>query len=132
MKSYYTYILQCSDGSYYTGVTNNIERRLYEHQEGLIKGCYTHDKRPVKLVRVEEFTNVMDAIVREKQIKGWTRRKKEALIARDFEGLVKLSKSGNSTSSSNDRSTKLTPKVRDVKGSHSGDSDASPPSTGSG
>lgn len=92
MKSYYVYILHCVDGSYYTGVTNNVERRFYEHQEGLIKGCYTHDKRPLKLVFVEEFIDVVEAITREKQIKGWTRRKKEELISGDIEGLVTLSK----------------------------------------
>ncbi|MFZ2406661.1 MAG: GIY-YIG nuclease family protein, partial [Methylobacter sp.] len=46
-NSYYVYILKCSDGSYYTGVTNDIQRRFYEHQEGLIEDCFTHDKRPV-------------------------------------------------------------------------------------
>ncbi|HDO22209.1 MAG TPA: GIY-YIG nuclease family protein [Nitrospirae bacterium] len=77
-------------GSYYTGVTNDIERRFYEHQEGLIEGCYTHDKRPLKLIHVEEFTDIIEAISREKQIKGWSRRKKEAIIAGDYEELVKL------------------------------------------
>ncbi|MBI5875055.1 MAG: GIY-YIG nuclease family protein [Deltaproteobacteria bacterium] len=99
MKSYYIYILQCSDGSYYTGVTNNVERRLYEHKEGLIEGCYTHNKRPLKLMYVKEFGDIVEAISREKQIKGWTRRKKEALIAGDFEKLVELSKSHPSTGS---------------------------------
>ncbi|HDL20462.1 MAG TPA: GIY-YIG nuclease family protein, partial [Nitrospirae bacterium] len=84
-------------GSYYTGVTNDVERRFYEHQEGLIEGCYTHDKRPLKLMHVEEFTDIIEAISREKQIKGWSRRKKEAIIAGDYEELVKLSKSHPST-----------------------------------
>ena len=92
MKSYYVYILQCSDGSYYTGVTNDIERRFYEHQEGLIESCYTHNKRPVKLRHVEESSDIVAAIPREKQIKGWIRKKKEALIAGDYERLVELSK----------------------------------------
>jgi len=91
MKSYYVYILLCSDGSYYTGITNNVERRFYEHQGGLIEGCYTHNKRPVKLMYVEEFKNAREAISRERQIKGWSRQKKEALIAGDFERMVKLS-----------------------------------------
>lgn len=99
MKNYYVYILQCSDGSYYTGVTNNVERRLYEHQEGIIDGCYTHDKRPVKLMFIQEFTDIVEAISREKQIKGWSRKKKEALIAGDFEKLVKLAKGHPSTGS---------------------------------
>ena len=99
MKTYYIYILQCSDGSYYTGVTNDVEKRFYEHQEGLIEWCYTHNKRPVKLMYVEDFTDIVEAISREKQIKGWTRKKKEALIVKDFERLVGLSKSHPSTSS---------------------------------
>ena len=93
MKSYFIYILQCSDGSYYIGVTNDVERRFYEHQEGLIERCYTHNKRPVKLMYVEEFGDIVEAISREKQIKGWSREKKMALIDGDFERLVTLSKS---------------------------------------
>jgi putative endonuclease len=99
MKSYYIYILRCNDGSYYTGVTNDIERRFIEHQKGLLAGCYTHNKRPLELVFLEEFNEINDAIAREKQIKGWSRRKKAALIERDFERLIKLSKKHPSTSS---------------------------------
>jgi putative endonuclease len=99
MKSFYVYILQCSNSSYYTGVTNDIERRLYEHQEGLIERCYTHNKRPVKLMHIEEFTDIVEAISREKQIKSWTKQKKKALIAGNYQKLVKLSKSHPSTSS---------------------------------
>jgi len=97
MKSYYVYILQCSDGSYYTGVTNDIERRVYEHQEGLIENCYTHNKRPIKLRHVEESSDIGAAISREKQIKGWTRKKKEALIAGDYEMLLQLARKHPST-----------------------------------
>src|SRR5271169_295023 len=93
MKTYYIYILQCADGSYYTGVTNNVEKRFYEHQEGLIESCYTHNRRPVKLMYIEESSDVLATISREKQIKGWTRKKKEALIAKDHEKLIELSKS---------------------------------------
>jgi putative endonuclease len=99
MKTYWIYILRCADGSYYTGVTNNVEHRLYEHQEELIEGSYTHNKRPVELVHVEEFPDIMEAISREKQIKGWTRRKKEALICGDCDKLLELSKTRPSTSS---------------------------------
>src|SRR5690606_40472044 len=80
MKEYYVYILQCKDGSYYTGVTNDIDRRLWEHQEGINNECYTYRRRPVKLVYVENFNDVNQAIAFEKQIKGWSRKKKEALI----------------------------------------------------
>ena len=92
MNSYFVYILLCNDSSYYTGVTNNIEKRFYEHQEGLIEDCYTHSRRPLKLVFVDEYRDINEAIAREKQIKGWSRRKKEALIAEDFDRLVELSK----------------------------------------
>ncbi len=99
MKSYNIYILECADGSYYTGITNDVDRRFYEHREGLIEGCYTHNKRPVNLVYTEEYTDVLQAISREKQIKGWTRRKKKALIDGDFEKLIASAKSYPSTSS---------------------------------
>jgi len=96
---YYIYILRCSDGSYYTGVTSNIEKRVYEHQEGLIAGCYTHNRRPVKLIHAEEFPDIIAAISREKQIKGWTRKKKDALISGSYERLIELSKCHPSTGS---------------------------------
>jgi putative endonuclease len=99
MKSYFIYILKCSDGSYYTGVTNNIQKRFFEHQEGLIKGSYTHDRRPTELVHVEEFQDINDALSREKQIKKWSRKKKEALISEDFDKLITLSKCHPSTGS---------------------------------
>lgn len=90
MKDYFVYILKCSDDSYYTGVTNNLERRIQEHQNGMIKG-YTSNRLPVKLVYSERFLDVNDAIKVEKQIKGWNRKKKEALITGNFDLLVKLS-----------------------------------------
>jgi putative endonuclease len=92
VNSYFVYIIKCRDGSYYTGVTNNIQKRFYEHQEGLIIDCYTHNRRPLKLMFAEEFRDIREAIEREKQIKGWSRRKKEALIAGDFDRLTKLSR----------------------------------------
>ena len=80
MNQYYTYILKCSDDSYYVGFTNNIERRFEEHQEGIDSICYTFKKRPLKLVFFEVYIDVNQAIQREKQLKGWSRKKKEALI----------------------------------------------------
>ena len=91
MKFYHVYILECSDKSYYTGVTNDLDRRLLEHQEGLDVKCYTYKRRPVKLKFFDEFLDINDAIAAEKQIKGWSRKKKEALIKGDFDELVKLS-----------------------------------------
>ena len=82
MKKGYTYILECSDGSYYTGSTNDIEYRLAQHQnwEG---ANHTQKRLPVKLVYVETFLSIQEAFEREKQIQGWNRKKKEALAAAD-------------------------------------------------
>jgi putative endonuclease len=92
MKIYFVYILKCSDDSYYTGFTNNLDRRMLEHSEGKNKDCYTFDKRPIELVWFETFNDVLNAIAIEKQIKGWTRVKKEALIKEDWDKLVLCSK----------------------------------------
>ena len=89
---YYVYILQCADGSYYTGVTNNIEIRLQEHLNGEDTRCYTFSRRPVILKFQEAYHFVYDAISREKQIKGWTRKKKDALISGDMNALKRLAK----------------------------------------
>ncbi len=89
---YYVYILKCSDASYYAGVTNNLERRVCEHNEGIDRFCYTFSRRPVTLIYFEELSRPRDAITREKQIKGWTRKKKESLIANQFKELRTLSK----------------------------------------
>lgn len=94
MKSYFVYILECSDKSYYTGVTNDLERRFFEHKKWLMESSYTHHKRPVKLVYFEESNHINDAIVREKQIKWWSRNKKIALIKWHIKNLICFSKSG--------------------------------------
>lgn len=80
MIIYSVYILQCSDDSFYVGMTNDMERRKLEHDDGINEGAYTASRRPVKLVWVEEDKYVNNAIEREKQIKGWSRAKKLALI----------------------------------------------------
>ena len=92
MGLFYTYILLCSDDSYYTGMTNNLHRRLEEHEQGINEGSYTANRRPVTLVWQESFKYVNRAIAREKQIKGWSRAKKEALIGRRLSDLQALSK----------------------------------------
>ena len=75
------YILECSDGSYYTGSTNNLERRILEHSSG--EGAnYTKRRSPVKLVYWEEYPRIDYAFYWEKQVQGWTRKKKEALKPR--------------------------------------------------
>lgn len=92
MKIYYIYILKCRDDSYYTGITSRISQRILEHQEGKHRDSYTFKRRPVELVFYCEFTNVEMAIEKEKQIKNWSRVKKEALINNEFEKLPNLAK----------------------------------------
>jgi len=92
MKTYFTYIFECSDKSFYVGVTNNLERRLLKHKEGKKQPSYTFNRLPVKLVWFETFSNSIDAIKFEKQLKGWSRRKKIALINKDLDKLIQYSK----------------------------------------
>lgn len=87
----YVYILECSDGSYYTDSTKNIEVRLKQHQNG--EGAnHTAKRLPIKLVYLEVFTRIDEAFYREKQIQGWSRQKKEALIEENYHLLPSLSK----------------------------------------
>jgi putative endonuclease len=90
--TYYIYIVECKDWSYYIGITNDIEKRLLEHNTGQDESCYTFTRRPVELKYFETFTDVNQAIAREKQLKGWSRKKKQALIAQNFENLKELAK----------------------------------------
>lgn len=92
MKVYYVYILKCSDNSYYTGVTSRLGQRLKTHQMGKYQNSYTCRRRPVELVYKSEFTNIELAIEKEKQIKKWSRAKKEALIRNEFEKLPNLAR----------------------------------------
>ncbi|MEZ5009551.1 MAG: GIY-YIG nuclease family protein [Chitinophagales bacterium] len=101
LKIYYVYILKCSDNSYYTGVTNDIDRRLIEHQTGINPKAYTHNRRPVELVFHYQFNDINQAIAFEKQVKGWNRKKKEALINDKWELLPSLSECKNQTSHKN-------------------------------
>ncbi len=75
---YYVYILECADGSFYTGIAIDLEKRIKQHN-GLLKGgaIYTSNKRPVKLIYKEEYKTHLEAARREVEIKGWTREKKE-------------------------------------------------------
>src|SRR5512145_2648943 len=85
------YILECADGSYYVGSTKDLERRIAEHQERL-GAKYTSRRLPVKLVYGEEYDRVADAYYREKQVQGWSRVKREALIKGEYESLPALAK----------------------------------------
>ncbi|WPR71636.1 GIY-YIG nuclease family protein [Flavobacterium sp. NG2] len=92
MKQSYVYILKCSDESYYVGVTSDLTNRLFKHNTGFYPTCYTFNKRPLELVFYAEFTDITLAIEKEKQIKKWSRAKKEALINGDYDSLVNLAK----------------------------------------
>ena len=92
MKKAWVYILRCADNSYYTGCTTDLQQRMTDHYEGKYSG-YTSQRLPVKLLWAEEFVDVRDAIVLERQIKKWTRKKKEALIIGDYQLLHELSRS---------------------------------------
>src|SRR5205814_8164421 len=90
----YLYILLCADGSYYVGTTrDSLERRIAEHEAGTFGG-YTARRRPVKLVFHQYFDRIEDAIAAERQVKGWRRDKKEALIRGDFALLPALARRG--------------------------------------
>ena len=83
------YILECADGSYYTGSTNNLDLRLQQHQAG--EGAnHTKKRLPLKLIYYEEYSRIDVAFFREKQVQGWSRKKKEALINGNPELLPKL------------------------------------------
>lgn len=97
--SFFVYILECSDGSYYVGCTNNLNKRLKQHNESKWGAHYTKIRRPVKLKYQEEFKTLVEGRRREKEIKGWrkekkenlwTRTKKEALISGNSELLKRL------------------------------------------
>jgi putative endonuclease len=89
--NYFVYIIECSVGLYYTGVTNNITRRLEEHNQGFHPGSFTFKRRPVVLKYSVCLKNVRNAIAWEKQLKGWNRKKKEALFKEDWNEVKRLS-----------------------------------------
>jgi len=89
---YCVYILLCSDETFYTGITSNLDKRLNEHQSGKHFGSYTFFRRPVELKFYAEFTEVERAIAMEKQIKKWSKAKKQALIDGNYKDLPNLAK----------------------------------------
>jgi putative endonuclease len=98
VKTIYVYILECSDDSFYVGVTNNVGRRFIEHISGLHEDSYTFSRRPLKLVYCKEFNRPIKAIEYEKQLKGWSRAKKIALINNALGLLHDLAACKNDTS----------------------------------
>ena len=83
--SYIVYILLCSDETLYTGLTSDLENRIYEHESGAVVNSYTYSRRPVQLVWSGDFPTYDEAISFERQVKGWSRPKKEALIKDDWD-----------------------------------------------
>jgi len=102
--AFYCYILRCGDGSYYTGHTEDLDIRMAQHDRGAFPDCYTFVRRPVALVWSQDFPSRHEALESERRIKGWSRAKKEALIAGDWDGVSLLARNwqggdGPSTSS---------------------------------
>jgi putative endonuclease len=89
--AFHAYILLCADGSFYTGHTDNLEHRVGEHQAGTLRG-YTATRRPVRLVWSDEFPTRYEALTVERQIKGWSRAKKQALLDGDWTRLSLLAR----------------------------------------
>ncbi len=90
----YTYILRCSDGSYYVGSTFDLERRLWQHGTDREGAVYTRSRRPVELAWAGWFDSIREAFFFEKQVQGWSRAKREALIEDRLWELPELASSG--------------------------------------
>ena len=101
MAGLFLYIARCVDESYYTGVTNDLDIRLWQHNNDDDKQCYTYSRRPVRIVFTDHFRDPNQAIEAEKQVKGWVRKKKEALIDGEFDLLKELARCVNDTSHRN-------------------------------
>lgn len=91
MRIYYVYMLRCIDGTFYTGVTNDLVRRFDEHCNGYDRHCYTYTRRPLRIVYAAEFAQVSEAIAWEKRLKQWTHKKKRAFAEQDWPLLKQLS-----------------------------------------
>lgn len=94
-NSYYVYIIHCNDDSYYVGLTNDLVKRYKVHETGIYEKCYTHRKRPLQLKYYEMNPFLQDAVDREKQLKGWTKAKKKALIEQNLHKLQLLAECQN-------------------------------------
>jgi tRNA/rRNA methyltransferase len=89
--AFWVYMLECADQSYYIGHTDNLEKRISEHQRGEVRG-YTSTRRPVRVVFTQDFPSREEAVAAELQIKGWNRKKKEALICGDWAQISALAR----------------------------------------
>ena len=97
--SFWVYILRCADGSYYTGHTDNLEKRIGQHTTGAIASCYTFKRRPLELMFSQDFPTREETLASEQQIKGWSRKKKEAMMRGDWAEVSRLAKSAHPESS---------------------------------
>jgi len=87
--AFHVYILNCSDHSYYTGHTDNLEKRMTEHQSGECGG-YTSTRLPVELLWSQDCTTREEALSAEQQVKGWSRKKKEAMMRGDWKAVQQI------------------------------------------
>jgi putative endonuclease len=93
MKPFWVYIVRCADGSFYTGHTDDLDRRIAQHEVGDIPGCYTFKRRPITLVFSQPCVTREEALAAELQIKGWSRKKKEAMMRGDWAEVSRLARS---------------------------------------
>jgi len=124
-------MLQCFDGTFYVGVTGNIERRLYQHHEGAFETCYTFMRRPLCLVYAGEFDRIAEAIDFEKKLKSWSHKKKRAFAQRDWPNLTRYSRGPDRTPvipsvapKARSRGTAICHPERSAEGAESRDSDS--------
>jgi predicted GIY-YIG superfamily endonuclease len=89
--AFWVYMLECADGSYYVGHSDNLDERVQQHQTGALGG-YTRNRRPVRLAYFQDFPTRDEAFAAERQIKGWTRKKKEALVRGDWQEIRRLAR----------------------------------------
>ncbi|HET7708067.1 MAG TPA: GIY-YIG nuclease family protein [Sphingomicrobium sp.] len=101
--SFWAYMLRCNGGRFYVGRTDDLEKRVWQHETGAIPG-FTRNFLPVTLVWQQEFSTREEAKAAEKRIKGWSRAKKLALIRGDWAEISKLAKSKGSPSTSSGKS----------------------------
>jgi putative endonuclease len=92
LMPFWVYVLRCADNSYYTGHTDNLDKRVAEHASGAIATCYTFKRRPLELLFSQEFATREEALASEQQIKGWSRRKKEAMMRGDWAEVSRLAR----------------------------------------
>ena len=90
---FWLYILKCADQSYYTGHTDSLEVRMAQHEDGAYSNCYTATRRPIALVYSAAFSSREEALAAERQVKGWSRRKKEAMMRGDWPLVSRLARS---------------------------------------